>query len=111
MNTLREYVTRAPKPSCASAAAAASIASGSDSSASASTSARESAVAGDATIAGTEDYAFKSAEQPIRSLWISLAKQSATSLVAGTLDHQSALDASLAELVLVTALPSSATAP
>ncbi|MBV5266383.1 peptidoglycan DD-metalloendopeptidase family protein [Pinisolibacter sp. B13] len=75
------------------------------------TRSRESAVAGDATIAGTEDYAFKSAEQPIRSLWISLAKQSATSLVAGTLDHQSALDASLAELVLVTALPSSASAP
>jgi hypothetical protein len=71
------------------------------------TRSRESAVAGDAAIAGTEDYGVKSAEQPKRSLWISLAKQSATALVAGTLDHQSALDAALAELVLATALPAS----
>lgn len=68
---------------------------------------RESAIAGDASVAGTEDYAFKSAEQPVRSLYLSLAKQSATALVAATLDHQSAIDASLAELALVTALPSS----
>ena len=71
------------------------------------TRSRESAIAGDAGVAGTEDYAFKSAEQPVRSLYLSLAKQSATALVAATLDHQSAIDASLAELALVTALPSS----
>ena len=71
---------------------------------SADTASREAVVAGSAGVAGSEDHAFKTADMPIRSIYIELARQNATELVMNASSYEGTLAASMAQLTLVKAL-------
>jgi hypothetical protein len=53
---------------------------------------------------GSEDQAVKVANQPIRSLYIELARINATELTANSFDYDAQIDAALAQLVTLYAL-------
>ena len=55
---------------------------------------------------GSSDHAVKTANQPNRSLYIELARINAIELTANTFDYDAQMDAALAQLVLLYALPS-----